>query len=56
MVLWGCPPTWGYLSVFSVPPEEHGIERPVPHPPGGPLVGLAQPPVHLPNHGEGLLP
>ena len=56
MVLWGCPPPRGYLSVSSVPPEEHGIKRPVPHPPGGPLVGPAQPPVHLPNEGEGLLP
>ena len=56
MVLWGCPPPRGYLLVSSVPPKEHGIERPVPHPPGGPLVGPAQPPVHLPNQGEGLLP
>ena len=38
MVLWGCPPPRGYLSVSSLPPEEHGIERPVPHLPGGPLV------------------
>ena len=56
MVLWGCPPPRGYLSVSSFPPEEHGIKRPVPQPPGGPLVGPAQPPVHLPNQGEGLLP
>ena len=56
MVLWGCPPPRGYLSVSSVPPEEHGIEGPVPRPPGGPLVGPAQPPVHLPHQGEGLLP
>ena len=48
MVLWGCPPPWGYLSVLPVPPEEHDIDRPVPHPPGGPLVGPAQPRVHLP--------
>ena len=47
MVLWGCPPPQGYLSVSSVSPEEHGIEGPVPQPPGGPLVGPAQPPVHL---------
>ena len=52
MVLRVCPPP---LSVSSVPQEEHGIERPVPHPPGGPLVGPAQPPVHLPNQGESLL-
>ena len=52
MVLWGCPPPRGYLSVSSVPPEEHGIEGPVPRPPGGPLVGPAQPPVHLPHQGE----
>ena len=56
MVLWGRPPPRGYLSVSSVPPEEHGIEGPVPRPPGGPLVGPAQPPVHLPHQGEGLLP
>ena len=56
MVLWGCPPPRGYLSVSSVPPEGHGIEGPVPRPPGGPLVGPAQPPVHLPHQGEGLLP
>ena len=56
MVLWGCPPPRGYLLVSSVPPEEHGIEGPVPRPPGGPLVGPAQPPVHLPHQGEGLLP
>ena len=56
MVLWGCPPPRGYLSVSSVPPEEHSIEGPVPRPPGGPLVGPAQPPVHLPHQGEGLLP
>ena len=46
----------GYLPVSSIPLEEHGIERPVPHPPGGPLVGPAQPPVHLPHQGEGLIP
>ena len=56
MVLWGCPPPRGYLSVSSVSPEEHGIEGPVPQPPGGPLVGPAQPPVHLPHQGEGLFP
>ena len=56
MVLWGCPPPRGYLSVSSVPPEEHGIEGPVPRPPGGPLVSPAQPPVHLPPQGEGLNP
>ena len=56
MVLWGCPPPLGYLSVSSVSPEEHGIEGPVPRPPGGPLVGPAHPPVHLPHQGEGLLP
>ena len=56
MVLWGCPPPLGYLSVSSVPPEEHGIEGPVPRSPGGPLAGPAQPPVHLPHQGEGLLP
>ena len=55
MVLWGCPGPRGYLSVSSVPPEEHGIKGPVPQPPGGPLVGPAQPPVHLPHQGEGLL-
>ena len=49
MVLWGCPPPRGYLSVSSVPPEEHGIKGLVPQPPGSPLVGPAQPPVHLPN-------
>ena len=42
MVLWGCPPPRGYLSVSSVPPEEHGIEGPVPRPPGGPLVRMAK--------------
>ena len=56
MVLWGCPPPRGYLSVSSVSPEEHGIKGPVPQPPGGPLVGPAQPPVHLPHQEEGLLP
>ena len=56
MVLWGCPPPRGQLSVSSVPPEEHGIEGPVPRPPGGPLVGPAQPPVLLPHQGKGLLP
>ena len=56
MVLWGCPPPRGYLSVSSVPPEEHGIEGPVPRPPGGPLVGPAQPSLHLPHQGEGLFP
>ena len=56
MVLWGCPSPRGYFSVSSVPPEEHGIKGPVPQPPGDPLVGPAQPPVHLPNQGEGLLP
>ena len=52
MVLWGCPTPRGYLSVSSVSPEEHGIEGPVPRPPGGPLVGPAQPPVHLPHQGR----
>ena len=56
MVLWGCPPPRGYLSVSSVSPEEHGIEGPVPQPPGGPLVCPAQPPVHLPHQGAGLFP
>ena len=56
MVLWGCPSPRGYLWVSSVSPEEHGIEGPVPQPPGGPLVGPAQPPVHLPHQGEGLFP
>ena len=56
MVLRGSWAPRGYLLVSFVPPEEHGIERLVPHPPGGPLVGPAQPPVHLPNQGEGLLP
>ena len=56
MVLWGRPPPRGCLSVSSVPPEEHGIEGPVPRPPGGPLVGPAQPPVHFPHQGEGLPP
>ena len=52
----GCLPPRGYLSVSSICPEEHGIEGPVPQPPGGTLVGPAQPPVHLPHQGEGLLP
>ena len=56
MVLWGRPAPRGYLSVSSVSPEEHGIEGPVPRPPGGPLVGPAQPPVRLPHQGGGLLP
>ena len=56
MVLWGCPPPRGYLSVSSVSLEEHAIEGPVPQPPGGPLVGPAQPPVHLPHQGEGICP
>ena len=56
MVLCGRPPPRGCLSVSSVPPEEHGIEGPVPRPPGGPLVGPAQPPVHFPHQGEGLPP
>ena len=56
MVLWGCLAPRGYLLVSSVRPEEHGIERPVPHLPGGPLVGPPQPPVHLPHQGEGLIP
>ena len=56
MVLWGRPPPRGYLSVSSVPPEEHGIEGLVPRPPGGPLCGPAQPPVQFPHQGEGLLP
>ena len=46
----------GYLLVSSLPPEEHGIEGPVPQPPGGPLVGPTQPPVHLCHQGEGLIP
>ena len=56
MVLWCRPPPRGCLSVSSVPPEEHGIKGPVPRPPGGPLVGPAQPPVHFPHQGEGLPP
>ena len=56
MVLWGCPAPRGYLSVSSVRLEEHSIKWPVPQPPGGPLLGPAQPPVHLPNQGEGLPP
>ena len=48
MVLWGSPPPRGYLPVFSVPAEGHGIEWPVPQSPGGPLVGPAQPTVHPP--------
>ena len=56
MVLWGCPPPRGYLSFSSVSPEEHGIEGPVPRPPGGSLVGPAQPAVHLPHQGKGLPP
>ena len=56
MVLLGRPPPRGCLSVSSVPPEEHGIQGPVPRPPGGPLVGPAQPPVHFPHQGEGLPP
>ena len=53
MVPWGCPPPRGYLSVSSVPPEEHGIKGPFPQPPGCPLVGPAQPPVHLPHPTRG---
>ena len=49
MVLRGCPPPRGYLSVFPVSLEEHGIKGPVPKPLGGPLVGPAQPPVPLPH-------
>ena len=56
MVLQGCPTPRGYLSVSTVAPEEHGTEGLVPRPPGGPLVGPAQPPVHLPHQGESLLP
>ena len=41
MVLWGCPRPRGYLSVSSVPPEEHGVEKLVP--------------VHLPHKAEGLI-
>ena len=33
VVLSGHPPAWGYLSVPLVPPEEHGIEKRVPHVP-----------------------
>ena len=56
MVLWACLPPRGYLRVSSVPPEECGIEWSVPHLPGSPLVGPAQPPLHLPHQGEGLIP
>ena len=37
-------------------PEEHGIEKPVPHLPGGPRAGPAQPPVHFHHQGEDLTP
>ena len=47
VVLWGRPPPWAYLPVPPVPPEEHGIQGPVPHPPGGPRAGPAQTPVKL---------
>ena len=56
MVLRGRPPPRGYLPVPSVRPEEHGIQRPVPHPPSGPHAGQAQPSVHLHHQGEGLIP
>ena len=56
VVLRGRPPPRGYLPVPPVPPEEHGIEGPVPHPPGGPQAGPAEPPVHLHHQGEGLIP
>ena len=49
-------PPMGYLPVPPVPLEEHGIEGPVPHPPGGPRAGPAQPPVHLHHQGDGLIP
>ena len=35
VVLWGRPPPRGHLPVPPVPPEEHGIEGPDPHPRGG---------------------
>ena len=55
MVLRGRSSPRGYLPVPSVPPEEHGIERPVPHPADGPRAGPAQQPVHLHHQGEGLI-
>ena len=54
MVLWGCPSPRGYLSVSSVPPEEHGIEGSVPRPPGwqswprGPAIGWGVAPLPRP--------
>ena len=56
VVLWGRPPPRGHLPVPPVPPQEHGIEGPVPHPPGGPRAGPAQPPVHFHHQGPGLGP
>ena len=56
VVLWGRPAPQRHLPVPPVPPEEHGIEGLVPHPPGGPRAGAAQPPVHLNHQGEGLGP
>ena len=57
MLLWGCPPPRGYLSVSSVPPEEHGIKGPVPwlaqhnHPYTSPTRGRASSP-----KGSGTVP
>ena len=42
MVLLGPSTPRGHLPVTPIPPEEHGIEEPVPHPPGGPRGGPAQ--------------
>ena len=53
VVLAGHPPPWGYLPIPPVPPEEHGIERPVSLVPQG---GPVQPPVHLQHQREGLCP
>ena len=49
-------PPRGHLPVPLVPLGEHGIEGPVPHPPGGPRAGPAQPPVKFNHQGEGLTP
>ena len=56
VVFWGRATPQGHLLVPPIPPEEQGIEGPVPHPLGGPRAGPAQPPVHLHHHGEGLTP
>ena len=56
VVLRGRPSPRGHLLVPAIPPEQHGIEGPVPHPPGGPGAGPAQPAVHLHHQGEGLRP